>query len=219
MTSYLFDAYGTLFDVHSAIAREGQALGEKASAISALWRAKQLEYSWVLSAMGASEGIDFETLTARGLDFALAAHGVADDAMRKRLLSAYDQLDAYPDVTDALMRLKQAGHRTAVFTNGTRRMVEKAIAAAKLGDLIDTIITVEPCGAFKPVEAVYAHALAQSGAQRAEDVRFVSSNRWDVAGGVRFGFTTYWINRSLAADEYPAQAPAKALSSLSQLPI
>ncbi|MCA0406579.1 MAG: haloacid dehalogenase type II [Proteobacteria bacterium] len=219
MTSYLFDAYGTLFDVHSAIAREGKALGEKAAAISALWRAKQLEYSWVLSAMAASEGVDFETLTARGLDFALAAHGVADDALRARLLSAYDHLDAYPDVREALVRLKQASHRTAVFTNGTRRMVEKAIAAAKLGDLIDTIITVEPCGAFKPVEAVYAHALAQSGARLAGDVRFVSSNRWDVAGGVRFGFTTYWINRAGMPDEYPTQAPAQILGSLSELPI
>lgn len=219
MSAYLFDAYGTLFDVHSAIAREGAALGERASAVSALWRTKQLEYSWVLSAMGAAEGVNFETLTARGLDFALAAHGIEDATLRAKLLSAYDQLSAYPDVAPTLERLKAAGHTTAVFTNGTRRMVEKAIAAANLGGLVDTIVTVEPCGGFKPLEAVYAHASRESGAGSPAAVRFASSNRWDVAGGVRFGFETYWINRTGAPEEYPELPPARRLTSLAELPI
>lgn len=218
MSAYLFDAYGTLFDVHSAIAREGAALGERAGAVSALWRAKQLEYSWVLSAMGAAKGVNFETLTARGLDFALAAHGIQDATLRAKLLSAYDQLSAYPDVVPTLERLKAAGHTLAVFTNGTRRMVEKAMAAAGLAGLVDTIITVEPCGGFKPLETVYAHALRESGASTPQAVRFASSNRWDVAGGARFGFETYWINRSGAPEEYPEHPPALRLTSLAELP-
>ncbi|MCA4910548.1 MAG: HAD-IA family hydrolase, partial [Methylobacterium sp.] len=116
---FMFDAYGTLFDVHSAVIRAGGPLGEKAQELSALWRQKQLEYSWVLTAMGRGGSADFWTLTERALDFAMARFGLGDPALRNALLDAYRVLDAFPDVAKVLGRLKSARHRTVVFTNGT----------------------------------------------------------------------------------------------------
>lgn len=212
----LFDAYGTLFDVHSAVARAGAGLGDVAGPLSQLWRVKQLEYSWTQSLIGRFD--DFWTLTARALDFALARHGIADAGLRARLLEAYRTLDAYPDVPPALAALRQAGHATGIFTNGTRAMVDAAIAAANLGGLLDHVVTVEPVGAYKPLPAVYAHALAETGRGAPVDILFVSSNRWDVAGASAFGFRAVWVNRTGMPDEYPGLDPVATLSDLTTLP-
>lgn len=207
----LFDAYGTLFDVGAAVARAGAPLGPKGSAVSALWRAKQLEYAWTLSLMGAYE--DFWTLTERGLDHALAAHGIADPALRAALLDAYRRLDAYPEAAAALRALKARGLSTGVFTNGSRAMVEAAIAAAGLGDWLDHVVTVEPVRLFKTAPQTYAHAVAAIGVRR-EAILFVSSNRWDVAGATRAGLASIWVNRLGAPDEYPEAAPIAVVSDL-----
>lgn len=212
---FMFDAYGTLFDVHAAVARAGAPLGDRAEAISQLWRAKQLEYSWTGTLIGGFA--DFWTLTERSLDFALARHGLADAGLRTALLDAYRTLSAYPDVAPALTWLKTAGHGLAIFTNGTRAMVEAAIAAAGLDSLIDHVVTVEPTRAYKPAPAVYAAAQAAVGAARPADVTFVSSNRWDVAGASAFGFTTAWLNRARQPDEYPAWPPGRILPDLGAL--
>jgi len=213
--TFMFDAYGTLFDVHAAVARAGASLGENAGPISQLWRVKQLEYSWTTTLIGGFD--DFWTLTERGLDFALARHGVADAGLRRALLDAYLSLDAYPDVAPLLARLKAAGKATAIFTNGTRTMVDAAIAAAGLAYLLDHVVTVEPLRAYKPVPAVYAAAQAAVGEVQPRDVVFASSNRWDVAGAAAFGFSAVWINRTGQPDEYPGHEPVATLSDLTGL--
>lgn len=214
-STLMFDAYGTLFDVHSAVQRAGAPLGPLAEPVSQLWRAKQLEYSWITTLMGGFE--DFWTLTGRGLDFALARHGVADPALRQALLDAYRTLDAYPDVAPALGRLKAAGKSTAIFTNGTQEMVDAAIAAAGIGALIDHVVTVAPVGAYKPLPAVYQHAMGSVGVGQPGEIAFVSSNRWDVAGAAAFGFVPVWVNRTGMPNEYPGADPVATLPDLSGL--
>lgn len=216
---FLFDAYGTLFDVHSAVARAGAALGAEREAISQLWRVKQLEYTWTLSLMGKAGGMaaDFAALTAAALDFALARHGVHDSALREALLAAYRRLDAYPDVLPLLQRLRAAGHRTFIFTNGTGPMIEAAVQHAGLATWLDGIITVEAAGCFKPHPAVYAHASQAAGAGTAGEIVFASSNRWDVAGASACGWRAFWINRSGQPEEYAGFPPVAVLPGLAAL--
>ena len=215
---YMFDAYGTLFDVHAAVARAGAPLGANRDAISALWRTKQLEYSWTRTLMGLSRTYDFWALTEQALDFALARFGVADAALRDALLDAYRVLDAYPDVAPLLDRLKAAGKETAVFTNGSYAMVNAAIAAAGLAGHIDHVLSVERGGLYKPAPDVYADALYACGAGDRSEILFFSSNRWDVAGATAFGFRSVWVNRTGQPDEYPDQPPYRVVASLASLP-
>ena len=214
-STFMFDAYGTLFDVHSAVQRAGAPLGPLAEPVSQLWRAKQLEYSWITTLMGGFE--DFWTLSGRGLDFELARHGVDYPADRQALLDAYRTLDAYPDVAPARGRLKAAGKSTAIFTNGTQEMVDAAIAAAGIGALIDHVVTVAPVGAYEPVPAVYQHAMGSVGVGQPGEIAFVSSNRWDVAGAAAFGYVPVWVNRTGMPNEYPGADPVATLPDLSGL--
>lgn len=214
---FMFDAYGTLFDVHSAVLRAGASLGPKAGELSALWRVKQLEYSWTLTAMGQAHGLDFWVLTQRALDFALEHFDAQDTALRAALLASYRELEAFPEVPSMLEQLKAAGHRTAIFTNGTRAMVGDAIAASRLGNLIDQVISVEETGCFKPAMAVYAHAARAANIANPEEITFISSNRWDVAGAMAAGFTPIWVNRSRQPDEYPNLAPVRVVENLNAL--
>lgn len=214
---YMFDAYGTLFDVHSAVMRAGQPLGAQAEAFSALWRVKQLEYTWIYTMTGSVNGQMFDVMTARALDFCLAKFGINPPGLREALLAAYQVLDAYPDVKPCLASLQKAGHKTAIFTNGTRKMVDAAIAAAGLGPLLDHVITVEATGRFKPDMAVYAHARAEIGNPPPESITFVSSNRWDVAASKAAGFTPIWINRTRQPSEYPELMPIAERSSLEEI--
>jgi 2-haloacid dehalogenase len=214
---FMFDAYGTLFDVHSAVMRAGATLGSKAGELSALWRSKQLEYSWTLTAMGQSAPTDFWVLTQQALDFALVRFGVQDPVLRSALLDAYRTLDAYPEVPETLARLKTEGYRTAIFTNGTRAMVADAIRAAHLGKLIDQVITVEETGVFKPAMSVYAHAATAMGVTSPHDITFISSNRWDVAGAAAAGFSPIWVNRLSQPGEYPGLAPIRVVRDLKNL--
>lgn len=216
---FMFDAYGTLFDVHSAVARAGQGLGPKADAVSQMWRTKQLEYTWTLSLMGKAGGdaADFAALTAAALDFALARHGLADPALRESLLAAYQRLDAYPDVIPLLEALKSAGHRAFVFTNGTRGMIDAAVEAAGIGPWLAGIVTVEPAGCFKPHPDVYAHAAREAGAVAPQEITFASSNRWDVAGASACGWRAFWINRTGQPEEYPGFPPVAMRPGLARL--
>jgi 2-haloacid dehalogenase len=211
---FVFDAYGTLFDVHSAVARHAARLGSKADAVSRLWRAKQLEYSWVLSLAGRHR--DFWVLTAEALDFALAAEAVDPGPMRADLLDAYLALDAYPEVPEVLDGLRAAGARTAILSNGAPGMLEAAIASAGLDGRLDAVISVEEAGIFKPDARVYDLACRRFGAAPAE-VMFQSSNAWDVAGAAAFGYRCHWINRAGAPAEYPGLGPAATLPDLRPL--
>jgi 2-haloacid dehalogenase len=211
---YVFDAYGTLFDVHSAVARHRGAVGEQADRLSEIWRTKQLEYTWTRSLMGAHR--DFAELTAQALDFAIARCGGVSAATREALLSAYDTLDAFADVAPTLQALKGRGARLVILSNGTPEMLASAIRSAGLAELLDESLSVESAGVFKTDARVYGLVEERYGLRPGE-VSFQSSNRWDVAGASKFGFRAVWINRTGAPDEYADMPPARTLAGLAGL--
>ncbi len=211
----VFDAYGTLFDVHSPTARESAALGERAEAVSNLWRQKQLEYTWLRSLM--RRHADFWQVTGDGLDFALATHGVSDPALRERLMQLYLTLDAYGDVADALTRLRAGGRKTAILTNGPPRMIEAAVASSGLAPLLDALLSVESVGVFKPDPSVYQLAVEQLGVTAGE-ICFVSTNSWDARAAADYGFRVVWLDRfGRQPDRLPGEFAA-VMKGLGELP-
>ena len=212
---YAFDAYGTLFDVHAAIARHRAAAGPDADRFSDIWRTKQLEYTWTLTLAG--HYADFWTLTERALDYAFARVPTVDRALRAQLLDAYLELDAFPDARPALAELKARGARLAILSNGSPRMLEAIVAASGLTGLLDAVLSVDVLRVYKPRPDVYALVTRHFGVE-AQDIAFVSSNRWDVMGAASFGFQALWINRARLPDEYPEGAPLRELLALTALP-
>jgi 2-haloacid dehalogenase len=211
---FVFDAYGTLFDVHAAVGRWRHEVGPQADRLSELWRVKQLEYSWVRSLLGRYE--NFWALTEAALDYAAARCGGLPGDLRARLLDAYAELDAYPDVRPALARLRGLGHRTAILSNGTDAMLRQAVASAGLAELLDACLSVDECRVYKTDPRAYALVERHFGTPPAE-VNFVSSNRWDVAGATAFGFAAVWLNRTGLPDEYADLAPRRVIASLADL--
>ncbi len=211
----VFDAYGTLFDVHSAVGRHRPRLGDKADAVSATWRTKQLEYTWLRSIM--DRYVDFWQVTGQGLDYALAAHGVDDPALRGDLMRAYLELDCYPEVPEVLGALKDAGMQTAILSNGSPMMLDAAVASAGLDNLVDDVISVDLLGVYKPAMEVYQLAIDRLDVGRGE-VSFQSSNAWDAAGAATFGFQVAWCNRFGQARERLPDGPHAEMKTLSELP-
>ncbi|WP_291775652.1 haloacid dehalogenase type II [Castellaniella sp.] len=199
-TIAVFDAYGTLFDVHSAVARLADTVGPDAGRISELWRQKQLEYTWTRSLM--QRYADFWQVTEEALDHALASFGRRDEAVRRALLDAYQKLDAYPDVREALDGYRRQGLRVAVFSNATTAMLSAALNAAGLDDLVDTVYSVHALEIFKPDVRVYA-AAAKAFGVAPSSIAFHSSNGWDAAGAASCGWRALWINRAGRPQEYP----------------
>jgi 2-haloacid dehalogenase len=212
--AYVFDAYGTLFDVHAAVRKHAGAMGPDGQAFSDLWRAKQLEYSWIRTLMGTHT--DFWTLTEQSLDYAFARFPSADRTLRAALLDAYWHLDCYPEVPAVLKDLKHRGARIAILSNGTPQMLQSAVKKAGLDLIIDDIFSVETVRAFKTSPAVY-DMVTTTYRLYPNAVSFQSSNRWDVAGATKFGFRTVWINRGDMPDEYADFGPALILPSLESL--
>jgi 2-haloacid dehalogenase len=212
----VFDAYGTLLDVHAAVARHAAQLGAAAPALSALWRAKQLEYSWILSQAG--DYLDFAVLTARALDVALAAHGIADAALRAALLAAYRVLDPFADAVPCLAALRGKGIATAILSNGAPAMLAAATGAAGLAPLLDAVLSVDALRLYKPAPRVYALACQRFGCTPGEIV-FVSGNAWDAFGAARFGFRVHWLNRTPQPEEYGLDSLiAGRIVTLAELP-
>jgi 2-haloacid dehalogenase len=212
--AFVFDAYGTLFDVHAAIARHRDAAGPDADRFSEIWRTKQLEYAWMLSA--ARHYVDFWTLTERALDYAFTRFPSVDRTLRATLLDAYFKLDAFPDARAALSALHARGVKTAILSNGNPRMLESAVAAAGIGADLDAVLSVDTIRIYKPQPAVYAMVTDAFRIVPA-DVAFVSSNRWDVMGATAFGFKCVWVNRANLPDEYPEFAPVRIVRDLASL--
>lgn len=211
----VFDAYGTLFDVHSAVESHRQRLSDKADPLSALWRTKQLEYTWLRSLMG--RHADFWQVTQDALDYALDTVGLADSELRRDLMEAYLHLDCYPEVPEVLRRLRENGLKTAILSNGSPAMLEAAVDSAGLQGLIEVCLSVEDIGIYKPHPRVYQLAVDRLDVVAAE-ISFQSSNAWDVAGAANFGFKVAWINRfGQRPERLPAGADAE-LNSLSGLP-
>jgi 2-haloacid dehalogenase len=214
VSAFVFDAYGTLFDVHAAIGRHRDAAGPDADRFSEIWRTKQLEYTWTLTLAGHYE--DFWTLTERALDFAFARVPSVDRSLRAKLLEAYLTLNTFPDARPALAALKAQGLRLAILSNGTPRMLDAAVQAAGLSDQFDSVLSIDSLRQYKPLPKVYSLATDAFGLKPA-DIAFVSSNRWDVMGAVSCGFQTYWVNRAGVPDEYPDHAPQRRIKTLEAL--
>lgn len=221
ITTCIFDAYGTLFDVSAAARIAAGETGRESfaahwSSIATNWRLKQLQYTWLRAITG--EHTDFWEVTENGLDWALEAEGLDGDAdLRTRLLQLYRELEAYADVPDMLKTLKQAGMNTAILSNGSPAMLQDAVASAGLGALLDDVLSVESVGIFKPARVVYDMVGARFGCA-ADEVLFVSSNGWDAAGAAGYGFRTAWVNRAgEPVDRLPAR-PHVVLKDLTSLP-
>jgi 2-haloacid dehalogenase len=211
----IFDAYGTLFDI-SAAARWCQAeLGDRAERLSALWRSKQLEYSWQRSLRG--DYVDFWHITGQSLDYALATLDIRDPALRSRLMELYFIIDPYPEVADTLRAVKAAGVKCAILSNGSPSMLTAAVHRADLGGLFDAVISVDAVRIYKPHPRVYQLAVDRLKVAP-ERTCFISSNYWDVSGAAVFGFGAVWVNRKGDLRDALPGEPEWEINSLAALP-
>ena len=211
----VFDAYGTLFDVHSAVGKHRARLGDVADQVSAVWRTKQLEYTWLRSLMG--RHADFWQVTRDALDFAFEMHAVKDSELSADLMEAYLQLTCYPEVPAALAELKKRGFQIAILSNGTPEMLEAAVKNSRLEEVIPRLFSVETAGVFKPDPRVYQIAVDEL-SLNPEEIVFQSSNAWDAAGAAAFGFKVAWINRFGQSPERLPGKPQVEIKDLSELP-
>ncbi len=211
----VFDAYGTLFDFNAPLAARQARIGPAANRLSALWRQKQIDYTWLRSLMG--KYADFWQVTGEALDFAMADCGVEDPALRAELMQLYLSLDAFADARTCLETIKARRIRTAVLSNGTATMLTAAVNANALTPVLDRMLSVEKCEIFKPHPSVYQLAVDALDTQPAQ-ICFVSGNGWDVAGAAAFGFRSVWINRGGAQREQLPFHPVAEIRTLEELP-
>jgi 2-haloacid dehalogenase len=211
----VFDAYGTLFDYASAAAGCRDALGEKLERLTALWREKQLQYTWLRALEG--RHADFWQVTGDALDFTLETLDIADAALRRRLMELYLTLDVFPEVPAMLARLKAAGLATAILSNGSPSMLQAVVDGAKIGHLLDQVLSVEEVGVYKPHSRVYQLAADRLGVPSGA-IAFQSSNAWDAHAASAFGMRVVWCNRyGQRAERLPGK-PDREIRSLADLP-
>ncbi|MGB0844729.1 MAG: haloacid dehalogenase type II [Alphaproteobacteria bacterium] len=210
----VFDAYGTLFDVHSAIGQHKDRLGDKAQAVSFMWRDKQLQYTWLRSLM--KSHADFWQVTNDALAYALEANGFDDPALKYDLAQAYLELSCYPEVVATLEQLKAKGYKLGILSNGAPAMLNAAVKNANLTELMDEVLSVENVGIYKPDPSVYQLACDKMNVGP-EEVCFLSSNAWDAAGAATFGFNVVWINRFAQPHENLPGTEKAEIQTLDQL--
>jgi 2-haloacid dehalogenase len=211
----VFDAYGTLFDFASAAKGCRDVLGEDIDKLTALWRDKQLQYTWLRALQG--RHADFWQVTGDALDFALETLALDQRGLRDRLMRLYLTLDCFPEVKDVLARLANAGLRTAILSNGSPAMLDAAVKAAGLDTLLDAVLSVEEVGIYKPHPKVYQLAVDRLGIPAAA-IAFQSSNAWDAYAASAFGMQVVWCNRYGQRPERLPGAPDRVVGSLSELP-
>ena len=211
----VFDAYGTLFDVAAAARTCAGELGEESSALSSLWREKQLQYTWLRALQG--RHADFWQVTAEALDFALETLQITRTGLRERLLNLYLTLGAFPEVPEVLARLKRAGMRTAVLSNGSPQMLKAALEGAQITHLLDAVLSVEEVGIYKPHPRVYQLAVDRLGLEPGA-IAFQSSNAWDAYAASAFGMRVVWCNRYAQPPERLPGKPDQEIRSLEELP-
>jgi 2-haloacid dehalogenase len=210
----VFDAYGTLFDVNSAARTAQNSLGERWQPLAELWRAKQLQYTWLRGLTGHHR--DFWQVTGDALDFAMSTMHVEDSALHARPMKLYLVLNAYPEVPDVLTRLKTAGMKVAILSNGTPAMLTAA-ANAGIAELLDAVLSVEEVKVYKPHPSVYRLACERLKVATGQ-VCFVSSNGWDAYSAKAFGFRVLWCNRLGQCPERIPETPDAEIATLAALP-
>ena len=211
----VFDAYGTLFDFAAAARSCKDVLGEATDKLTALWRDKQLQYTWLRAAQ--DRHADFWQVTGDALDFALETLGVATPQLRERLMHLYLELEPFPEVPQVLRQLKGAGLQTAILSNGSPKMLDAAVKGANLGELLDAVLSVEEVGVYKPHPKVYQLAVDRLGVP-ARAIAFQSSNAWDAYAASAFGMRVVWCNRYGQRAERLPGAPDREIKSLAELP-
>jgi 2-haloacid dehalogenase len=211
----VFDAYGTLFDVNSAARVAQDSLGAQWQPLAELWRAKQLQYTW-LRGLGGRHA-DFWQVTGDALDFAMATMKVEDPALRTRLMNLYMVLSAYPEVPETLKRLKAGGMKLAILSNGSPAMLAAAAANAGIAELLDAVLSVEEVKVYKPHPAVYGLACERLNVA-ADRICFLSSNGWDAYSAKAFGLRVLWCNRFGQAAERIPETPDGQITTLAELP-
>ncbi len=211
----VFDAYGTLFDHSSAVAACRDVLGSGAERLAAMWRDKQLQYSWLRAAQ--DRHADFWQVTGDALDFSMETLRIDEPGLRDRLMNLYLSLRAFPEVPGVLRRLRKAGLATAILSNGTPRMLEAATGSAGIADLLDHVLSVEEAGVFKPHPRVYRLAIDRLGVA-AGQIAFQSSNAWDAHAASAFGMRVVWCNRYGQRRERLPGAPDLEVRTLADLP-
>lgn len=220
ITTCIFDAYGTLFDVAAAAREAAAEPGREDFAalwpkVANDWRLKQLQYTWLRAVAEAHD--DFWEVTQNGLDWALENSDINDPDLRERLLQLYWELSSYPEVPTMLAALKSAGMNTAILSNGSPEMLAGAVNSAGLSELLDDSLSVEAVGIFKPHKSVY-DLVGKRFQCKNDEVLFVSSNGWDAAAATGYGFQTVWVNRAKEPMDRLPWTPKNVLSDLTSIP-
>jgi 2-haloacid dehalogenase len=211
----VFDAYGTLFDFAAAAKACRDVLGDDIDRLTAIWRDKQLQYTWLRTLQ--AQHADFWQVTGDALDFALETLGIDKPGLRDRLMTLYLTLDTFPEVTDTLTRLRRAGLRTAILSNGSPRMLEAAVKGNRLEHLLDLVLSVEEVGVYKTHPNVYRLAVERLDLP-ASAISFQSSNAWDAYAASAFGMRVVWCNRYGQRPERLPGSPDHEIRTLSELP-
>ena len=211
----VFDAYGTLFDFAAAARGCRDVLGADVDKLTALWRDKQLQYTWLRAAQG--RHADFWQVTGDALDFTLETLGLERPELRERLMRLYLALAPFPEVPGVLATLRQAGLKIAILSNGTPAMLDAAIGSAGLTAMFDAVLSVEEVGVFKPDPRVYRLAVDRLGCP-AGAIAFQSSNAWDAHAASAYGMEVVWCNRYGQRHERLPGAPDCEITTLTELP-
>lgn len=211
----VFDAYGTVFDFATAAARCPDILEEGRASLTALWRDKQLQYTWLRTLQG--RYVDFWQVTGDALDFALDSLAIRKPLLREKLMELYRTLAAFPEVYDVLRSLRESGFATAILSNGSPAMLDAAVNGAGLSGLFDAVLSADAVGAFKTDPKVYQYALDQLGVP-ASAVSFQSSNAWDAHAASDFGMRVVWCNRYGQQRERLPGSPDHEIRTLAELP-
>ena len=196
---YVFDAYGTLFDVDHACKEMAIQLGDNWEKLSSIWRQKQLEYSWLHNSM--NEYDSFWKITKDSLEYAMNSLSMNSVKIKNELLDLYFKIGAFEEVEEVLKKIKKNKIKTAILSNGSYDMLNSAVKNSKFDELISEVISVDECKKFKPHRDVYNLVIDKFNINKKNCI-FFSSNCWDIHGASNFGFQTVWVNRKNNMDEF-----------------
>jgi 2-haloacid dehalogenase len=211
----VFDAYGTLFDFASAAARCAEVPEDRRAALTALWRDKQLQYTWLRTLE--NRYADFWQVTGEALDFALESLDLKTPSVHERLMELYLSLEPFAEVPAVLATLRDAGFKTAILSNGSPAMLEPLVKRARLDAMFDAVLSADAVGVFKTHPKVYQYALRSLGLP-ATAIAFQSSNAWDAHGASDFGMRVVWCNRYGQRRERLPGSPDFEIRTLAELP-